>query len=544
MESKRGRSGARNGRTLRSRFAQSRGNRSEGLLVHSSVVNCSSRGGNDEEKVITYSLGKQNRWLLPEVIKESKARSTGFEDRECEEVVLVERYTNARKRGQPECISVFNSKNGTIRKPKRKLAQAKDLLRDSEEVESRYEVAYPHPSGSRLKNTKRPAGHLGKRKKNSSTRRIVDDELDDLSEIEYPDSDGNEDFSEQLIWQRPRLDLDVLIKSSSKISPKAYASEISIPHCHPQHKQSKQEGRCIFVESDQEMQEMHLEYLTQIEAGCSLLDARDQIIKRNQELKRKERKRSRKPRNPDNKSTNESAPLAETCPALPLKPVHPDGCEGVVVKMRRQDTMPESLAEQWSHMYKESASYPRAFVLNVAPVMSLSNSKEAFIVFRIIEDHARFSAGEAQALVSIVVSNDENNSEKTLTDFKADIKRRSAEKEIWTLEDIANVAICCLEGHFNNANVKVDYKEPRKPRLSMEVFTYLFGWKSKTFSSQAAKQQLKERLAKVNGMTNTTTVAAVSDDNQEILECGICFQEMKDKGELIYLNMFEKLLLL
>lgn len=542
MEGKHGRSGACNGRTLRSRFAQSRCNRTEGLLVHSSVVNSSSKGGNDEEEVITYSLGKQNRWLLPEVIKESRPSSAEFEDRE--DVVLVERYTNEGKRGRPDCISVFSSKNGTIRKPKRKLARAKDLLRDSEEVESRYEVAYPHPSGSRLKNTKRPAGQLGKRKKNCCTRKIFDDVLDDLSEIEYSDSDCDEDFSVQLIGQQPRLDLDVLMKSSSKISPKTDTSEVSIPQCHPQHKQSQQKGKCIFVESDQQMQEMHLEYLTQIKAGCSLLDARDQIIKRSQESKQKERKRTRKPRNPENVSANGSVPLAKTCPALPFDPVNPDGREGVVIKMRRQDIMPESLAEQWSHMYKESASYPRAFVLNVAPAMSLSNSKEGFIIFRIIEDHARFSSVEAQALVSIVVCNDGNNSQGALTDFNAEIKRRRAEQEIWSIEDIANVAICCLEGHLNNANHKADYKEPQKPRLSLEVFTNLFGWKSKTFSSQAAKQQVKECLAKVNGMTSTTTVAAVSDGNQKMLECGICFQEKTDKGELIYMNMFEKLLLL
>ncbi len=151
MEGKHGRSGSRSGRTIRSRFAQSAqssGNRSEGLLIHSSFRTCSSKGGQDEEEVVTYSLGKQNRWLLPEVIK---ANSAGFDDRE--EVVLVERYTNVgnKKRGRPDCISVFNSKSGTIRKPKRRLAQAKDLLGDSEEVKARYEVAYPNPSGSRLK---------------------------------------------------------------------------------------------------------------------------------------------------------------------------------------------------------------------------------------------------------------------------------------------------------------------------------------------------------------------------------------------------------
>lgn len=531
MEGKHGRSGARTGRTLRSRFAQSRGNRSEGLLIHSSFLTCSSKGVQHEEEVVTYSLGKQNRWLLPEVIK---TNSAGFED--CEEVVLVERYMNVgnKKRGRPDCISVFNSKKGTIRKPKRKLAQVKDLLGDSKEVKARYEVAYPHPSGSRLKSTKRPAGHLGKRKKNSCASRIVEDD-DDLSETEYSDSEGEEDFSEQITDSSSRFDLDVLINSSSRASPGAHAGEMSTSKSVKctQHEQSQLEGKCIYVESDEEMQERHLDFLAQIKAGGSLLDARDLQIKNNQSFKPKEQKRRRRARNLDDKSSNESVPLAETC-SFPLEPVYQVGCESVVIKLRRQEIMPAALAEQWSHMYKEGASYPRAFALNITPLVSLSNSKEAFIVFRVFEDHAKHNSGEVKALISMVVCNDENNTEKTLADFFSQIKCRSAEQEIWTLEDIANVAICFLEGHLNNGNGKADYKEPRKPRLSLDVFTNLFGWKSRTFSSQAAKQQVKECLVEVNGIT-TTSAAAVSDGNQRILECEICLQEMMHKGELIYM---------
>ncbi|KAL9954848.1 hypothetical protein ACROYT_G042431 [Oculina patagonica] len=519
MEGKHGRSGARSGRTIRSRFAQSRGNRSEGLLIHSSFHTCSSKGGQDEEEVVTYSLGKQNRWLLPEVIK------AGFDDRE--EVVLVERYTNVgnKKRGRSDCISVFNSKSGTIRKPKRKLAQAKDLLGDSDEVKARYEVAYPHPSGSRLKSAKRPEGHLGKRKKNSFANSIVEED-DDLSEIEYLDSEGEEDFSEQITDSSSRLDLDLLINMSSKTSPGLHAGEMSTSKSMKctQHEQSQLEGKCIYVENDEEMQEKHLEFLAQIKAGDSLLDTRDLQIKNNQSSKPKEQKRRRRARNLDNKSSNESVPPAEIC-SIPIEPVHRDVCESVVIKLRRQEITPAALAEQWSHMYKEGASYPRAFILNVTPLISLSNSKEAFIVFRVFEDHGKYNSGEAKALVSMVVCNEKNNTEKTLADFISQIECRSAEQEIWTLEDIANVAICFLEGHLNNANGKADYKEPRKPRLSLDVFTNLFGWKSRTFSSQGAKQQVKECLAKVNG-TTTASAAAVSDGIQRILECEICFQEI------------------
>ena len=533
MEWKHGRSGARTGRTLGSRFTQSRGNRSEGLLIHSSVVSCSSKGDQGEGEVVTYSLGKQNRWLLPEIIK---SNSAGIEDRE--EVVLVERYTNVgnTKRGRPDCISVFNSKNGTIRKPKRKLAHAKDLLGDSEEVKGRYEVAYPHPSGSRLKSNKRPAGHLGKRKKNSGTSSFFEDDYDDdLGEIDYSDSEGEEDFSEQIMDNSSRLELDVLIsRSLSKTALEAHAGEMSTSNnmkC-TQHEERQLEGKCIYVDSDEEMEEQHLELLAQIKAGCSLLDARDQI-KKNQSLKPKKEKNRCRARNLDAESTIESVPVVETC-SFPLEPVHRDGCEGVVIKLRSQEITPAALTEQWGHMYKEGASYPRAFVLNLMPLISLSNSKEAFIVFRVFEGHARCNPSEAKAFVSLVVCNDESNTEKTLTDFIYQIKHRSAEQEIWSLEDIANVAICFLEGDFNNVNGKADYREPREPRLSLDVFNNLFGWKSRTFSSQAAKQQVKKCHAKFNNIA--TPVAAITDgNNQRILECEICFQDIMDKGELFHM---------
>lgn len=537
MEGKHGKSGVRTGRTLRSRFAQPRGNRSEGLLIHSSVVNCSIKGDQDEPEAVTYSLGKQNRWLLPEVIK---ASSVGFEDRE--EVVLVERCTNVErnKRGRADCVSVFNSKSGTFRKPKRKFAQAKDLLGDSKEMKTHYDVVYPDPSGSRRKSTKRPASHLGKRKKNYCTSSILEDDRDDLSETEHSDFEEEEDFSEQIINNSSRLDLEALLNSSPKTSLQAYAghhgNSTSQSMAWKQCKQTQLQRKCIYVEGDKEMQETHLEFLAQIKAGWSLLDARDEI-KNNQSAKPKVQKR--RARNWDDKSTNKSVPLGNTC-SFPVKPVNPpDDCEGVVITLRRQEIMPATLEEQWCNMYKQGASYPRAFVLNVTPLMSRSNGKEVFIVFRVFGDSAKCSSGNVKALVSMVVCNDEKNNENVLADFISKIKLRRANQKIWTLEDIANVAICIQAGLLNHTNGKVDCKEPRKPRLSLDVFTHLFGWKSKTFSSQAAQQQIKGCLPVVTGVTTTSSVAYVtSGDKQRMLQCEICCLEMEDKGELIYMYMY------
>ena len=140
MEGRNGKCGARTGRTVRSRFAQTRGKRFEGLLMHSVVGNSSTEGNQDEGEPVGYSLGKQNRWLLPELIKTNSSEFEG-------EVVLVERYTreSAKTFRRPDSFSVFNSKNSsskddTTRKPKRKLAKAKDCARDREEPEMKNTV--------------------------------------------------------------------------------------------------------------------------------------------------------------------------------------------------------------------------------------------------------------------------------------------------------------------------------------------------------------------------------------------------------------------
>lgn len=524
MEWKRGKSAVRTGRTHRSRFAQSRGNRSEGLLIHLSDVHCSSKGDQYEKEAVTYSLGKQNRWLLPEVIK---ASSVGYEDREG--VVLVERCTR-NKPGKADCVSVFNSKSGTFRKPKRKFAQAKDLLGDGKELKTHYEVVYPHPSGSRGKSSKRPASHLGKRKKNSCGSSVFKDDYDDMSETEFLDIEEEDDFSGQITGNSHSLDLQSLINLSPKTSSEAYVghhgNSTSQSTAWKQCKQNWLQGKCSYVEGDKEMEETHLELLAQIKAGWSLLDARDEI-KNNQSPKLKVQKR--RTRNRNDQSANKSMPQGDTC-SFQAKPVNPAaGCEGIVITLRRRETMPAALEQQWFNKYKEGTSHPRAFVLNVTPVTSLSNGREVFIVFRVFEDHADYSSGNVKSLVSLVTCNDENNAESILADFVSQVKLRSNDEKIWTLEDITNVAICIQEELLSHSHGKVDTKEPRKPRLSLDVFTHLFGWKSKTFSSQAAQQQIKELHPAVTRMT-TLEADVTSGDKEGMLECEICFLEMEGKG--------------
>lgn len=351
-----------------------------------------------------------------------------------------------------------------------------------------------------------------------------------MSETEFLDIEEEDDFSGQITGNSHSLDLQSLINLSPKTSSEAYVghhgNSTSQSTAWKQCKQNWLQGKCSYVEGDKEMEETHLELLAQIKAGWSLLDARDEI-KNNQSPKLKVQKR--RARNRNGQSANKSMPQGDTC-SFQAKPVNPAaGCEGIVITLRRRETMPAALEQQWFNKYKEGTSHPRAFVLNVTPVTSHSNGREVFIVFRVFEDHADYSSGNVKSLVSLVTCNDENNAESILADFVSQVKLRSTDEKIWTLEDITNVAICIQEELLSHSHGKVDTKEPRKPRLSLDVFTHLFGWKSKTFSSQAAQQQIKELHPAVTRMT-TLEADVTSGDKEGMLECEICFLEMEGKG--------------
>ena len=75
----------------------------------------------------------------------------------------------------------------------------------------------------------------------------------------------------------------------------------------------------------------------------------------------------------------------------------------------------------------------------------------------------------------------------------------------------------------------MQFREPRQPRMSLDVFSNLFGWKSKTFSAQGAKQEIKESILMAKDL-NTASSLVASSGQEQWLECEICFKETQDLG--------------
>lgn len=531
MEWKKGKAMAYAGRTVRSRFAQTRGKRSEGLLVRSKITNPSHVSNEDEADIVSYSLGKQNRWLLPEVIKTSSVEFEG-------EVVLIERYNEHNKNRRQGTLSVFNSKknnstNDTSKKAKRKRTRCKQSPTVVEEnaLKTQYEVTYPNPSGWMSKSNKRPAVHQGKRKKNTCKNWMSEDDFGGKSDTECCYSEDENCFSEDIFDRTSSclFDFDLLVDLSTR-SVQSNARKSATLH---REKESKLAEKCIFVDSDDEMHKEHLEILSQMNAGCSLFDVRIQMknadVTKGQVQRRRQRNQGTR-----RQQENNNSPVSEEAVAPVVKPLsfYSNEVEGEFIMLRKQDIVPIALKQHWGQMYKEGACHPRAFVLNVTPLLSIHNSKDVFIVFRVFEEQClTLHSSEAKAVVTIVVCNDDACYSRVPKEFATNIEAKSADQKFWTLEDIVSVASICFRSDAISCSKEgMQFREPRQPRMSLDVFSDLFGWKSKTFSAQGAKQEIKESTLMAIKDLNTASSLVASSGQEQWLECEICFKETQDLG--------------
>jgi len=569
MVQKTGKFGVTNGRTVRCRSGRrSHARRTEGLLIQTTVGNSSIEGKQNEEESVIYSLGKQSRWLLPEVIK---TNSVEFDEQESEKVILIERFTTEenKKNRRPDCFSVFNSTNGTTRESKRKLARVKDLLSETEPTNMRYEVAYPHPVRSwhieREWNTRRKSANLGTRKKNSFLNRTITEDLDDINgpdpyyQVEEYDFS---DFTECQSYPRDvnrslTFDLGSFISSSSpkpKKSPKKKSLPLQMKDTKGKKEPEFQKGQVIFIESDDEMFDAHQEFLAQIEESSSARIQQDLYggHRRGRGTRGRGgwrpgpgrgrgRGRGRGGYHPYSTYAEETLPL----PNMPVVPEEPftappelDECDDkwVFLMLSHQEITGAFLEEKWGEKYKEATCFPRTFSLNATPQSSQFNGEELFVLFRLVEDCLRHDTSKVKASVSaVVICNNENAQELVLTEFISLMQKKSTKQEIWSLEDVVNIATNCFQSNIAKGT---EFTEPRKPRLSLEIFTELFGWTSETFSLNAAQQEAKKYLKeKVNHTlpeNSPTAETMATSNNQQRSECGICYRQLycEDSGTL------------
>ena len=546
---KTGKFGVNNGRTVRS--TRTPGKRSEGLLIQTTA---SSEGSLDQGEVntITFSLGKQNRWLLPEVIKEN---STEVEK---DEVVLVE--------SRPDCFSVYNPKSITTRKSKGKFAQANDLLSGIEEIKTRYKVSYPHPSGSWqnekqwIKQTKQ----LGAKKKNSLPNWSFEMEFEEVDEPFLSCQEIDEDFSEQFYSSNcdrspVTLDLGLLLKKSSQKKQKCSAKTKTSQQKKDAEKSKEpplRKGECIYIESCDEMYDAHYELLAQIQETSDDSDFNETdewtggdlwyLPRRGGQRGRRGHGRRRRGRGGwrgrgrgrggvHHYIPNQTVPSAESETLEPPTKFAELSVEDsyeqfASVDLTCTETNPTFLKEQWGEKYKEAASLPRAFILNVTPDTFQCNGGEIFVLFK--ADCMTHDTRKVKARVStVVICNEEGMHESVLAEFISKIKARRTEAGLCSLDEVVNIAKCCF--CLLNTGSIADESKPKQPKLSLDVFTKLFGWDFKVLSLKRAQQEVKTYLTNrdKNQPENAQMVVPTSTADQAQKECTICFMEFQPDGK-------------
>ena len=571
---KTGKFGVHSGKTVRSR--RSHPKRSEGLLIQTTVENACRKEEQDEGESITYSLGKQNRWLLPEIIKTT---SFDLEEREFlghgDEVVLVERFSNAgnEKRRRPDCFSVFNSSNSSTRKSKRRLARAEDLLSDIKSMKTKYEVSYPHPAGSwpheRESSTRKHRTRLGGRKKDTFLNRTIEEDLSELSNTEtlfHIDTDDLRD-DDQPHYSKMGVPLTFDLKSLICNSPKKSKNSLKVENGSMQVKSDKEckrtkfgKGEAIYRESGDGMHDAHQSFLAMAEeTQPTHMDDwhyHYQPVPERRRIRRHERGRGRgrgrgqgrgrggyngyqDGRIVDDEtfsslrwSTDSSDPFMT--PVEPVQPVKPVKIfsQWVSLVLQHQDINPEFLQETWGSMYKEAGCFPRAFFVNVTPQILSSSTKELFVLLRLAKGVSEnVAAGVGANIYLVGISNDEYTSGLVQKEFISHIKAKTSKTEIWSLKDIVNVAKTCF---LKSITDETEPKEPtfRKSSFSLGVFTELFGWKSEALSLEAAQKEIKKScIEKTNKLDKLVTMATA--DSQHQTECGICFMPFECEGNYL-----------
>ena len=540
---KTGKFGVNNGRTVRS--ARTPGKRSEGLLIQTTA---SSEGSRDQGQLntITFSLGKQNRWLLPEVIKENSIEV------ETDEIVLVER---------PVSFSVYNSKSITTRKSKGKSAQANHLLSGTEEMKTRYEVSYPHPSGSwqNEKQWRKQTKQLGAKKKNSLPIWSFEMEFEEFDEPFLSCQEIDEDFSEQFYSSKcdrslVTLNFGLLLKNSTQKKQKCSASTKTSQQMKEAEKSKEpplRKGECIYIESCDEMYDAHHELLAQIQETAYDNDFNETdewsggdlwyLPRRGGQCGRRGhgrggwRGRGRGRGGVHHYIPNQTVPSAESETLEPSTKfvelsVEDSYEQFAFVDLTCTETNPTFLKEQWGEKYQEAASLPRAFILNVTPDTCQCNGGEIFVLFKV--DCMKHDTRKVKARVStVVICNEEGMHESVLAEFIPKIKARSTEAGIYSLEEVVNIAKCCF--YISKTDNIANESTPKQPKFSLDVFTKLFGWNFKALSLERAQQEVKTYLTNrdKNQPENAQMVVPNSTADHTQQECTICFMEFQPDGK-------------
>ncbi|XP_031569850.1 uncharacterized protein LOC116304285 [Actinia tenebrosa] len=574
MAGKNGKHGHHTGRTLRSPFARS--SRREGVLVKK--VRQTSE--NSEEipsasliDTISYSLGKQNRWLMPEMIKTS-ANPQEVVGEESDFLLVEQRSTQIGRRGR--CISVYDSSNGKIRKPRRRYGEAQSLRDESSQAELEFEVLYPIAKGSWPLNSevKYSEKCRGTRKGSSKNRRgkwseslwsaMVDDYFnegdedydDDGEDFDAGDDDDSDDNAhDNMHFEESKghslfISLGEYVRNQAK--PPSRIQRQSFNNAVRGQNKCSFKDKVITIDDKERVTE-HQRLVANARVMDSLMLS--SLKSKEEDLKNTSRKKLKTKRN---RSLRQFAALQdEECkkdmmnedPTMESKnankqSLHADciseNYPSCGVHLQGTEILASELQKSWGESYREGGCDPRKFAIDLTGLMK-SYSKESDIDLAVMEILFELKKPEVKTSdickASVKLLLHEGLSELNLSFETTELIKRefidslsNNGSDVCSVNKIINDGVKSIEKYEILQDQKPSKTSEKKPLYTSDVFAEVLGYKGRSCTEREVFIEARKEVVKKS--ENDAEGLGVSSSCTSEAACGICFEDFNNEGSL------------
>ncbi|KXJ17464.1 uncharacterized protein LOC110233931 [Exaiptasia diaphana] len=503
----------RTGRTIRSSFPR----RKEGILV----LKKERKSDHDEAEKVLYSLGKHNRWMMPEMVKESSGFRGDFGD---EDFVLVDRRTKKKID-----LSIYESSSGNILGSYSKLS---NIELQASEADVVFEVSSPDHKGvwpfeGRLKyqDSSRKKKHTPKHRHTYMTKDW--DEEDSFVYDEEFDAECDNSLMDHSLYLSDYMPEIPYKNKKSPSNAKRVRKRTSNNNKEPLFPQNK-----VIIVDDEESTKEHkrIHALTRkrdIMLERILLDVHDckwcwGTCWDNKNRRKRRQKYMRKKLSLIGEEVDDNAEHQEQQDSKELSAY--EFCE---IRIVDNDVQVQELTRVWGEHYNEGGSFPRKFAIDISDsnLTPCKTSPESIHILFELKDNKDIPPNHKCASIKLLIDTElseykipRETSQLIIKDFKLAM---STSSDVLSVEDVVNRARICIEKHLS---MKETISSSKKS-TSLDQFEGHFGWKGEVYMGKEAIAEVKKDL---DNKPERNCDLSTSYNHATAAECGICLENLID----------------
>lgn len=569
MAGKTGKHGHHTGRTVRSPFARTA--RREGILVKKVRQTSENSGETPTQglvETISYSLGKQNRWLMPEMIK-STANPHEVVGEESDFLLVEQRGTQNVRRGR--CISVFDSSTRKIKKPRRRYGEAQSLKSESSQADLEFEVLYPVAKGSWPHNSEVKFSEKcrGKRKGSSKNRRgkwseslwsgmaEEDGYFSDENEEDYDDDvdnfdDGDDNDGDGGMYFEESQDHSLY----ASLGEYVFVNQTQQPSCVQRPSTDKAvrgQSKCSFknniiVIDNKELVDEHERLLSKSRAMNSFI--LNSLKSKEKNLKNTSRKKPKHRRNRALKQymvveeeeyrsdmTSEDPSIESNSANKQSSDFTPENYPFCEVNLQEAEILAPELRKTWGNNYREGGCHPRKFAIDLTGLVKSSSKYIDLAVMAVLFELKKSEVKTSdicRASVKLLLHDglsELNTSQETAELIKEEFLDLLSDNgaKVCSVGEIINAGVKSIEKyeiHQDQKPLKISQK--KLPFYTSDVFAEVLGYQGRSCTEREVLIQAKKEVMKKD--ENDPEGSSVSSSCIPEAECGICFEDLNNEG--------------